>query len=146
MNTSLVKTDEYNRLCVGGIHDATIKAFNFVADDRFNLCLRSQAGHDQWISLHGLSQIGFSDLVNGAIVSDIYCWRVSDTTAQDLRLQAWRVLLGGNFVERDLPDLVLKLSARKGSSLLVSVECCYGGSIAALCSRLAIEPVARQGS
>jgi hypothetical protein len=134
MSTSQIKIDQFGRIADSGIHDATIQSFRFIMGDRFDVCLRDPAGGEKWLLLNEVVQIGFKNVVNGTIVSDVFCWRLSDPALlQEAMQNAWRVLLGGYYVEQGLQQLISDLIRRHASSLLVLFESSYGGSIAAIC-------------
>jgi hypothetical protein len=139
MKTTHVKLDSYGRLAVGGIHDAVVQAFEFDLSGGFKLRLRGQAGEERLLSLRGVARFGFNDFVNGAIVSDVFCWEVGGAILSEICTDAWRVVLGGNYVEDDLDALIKRLTAQYQGYLLVFVECSYGGSIVVICNDLALE-------
>lgn len=137
MNTSQVSIDQSGRIIGGGIHDAVIRAFRFVEGERFDVCLRDPDNQERWICLVDLPRIGFRDVINGSVISEVFCWRLSDEMAmQQVANDAWRVLLGGNYVEMDFKELVSKLAVRYASMFLVLFESSYGGSIAAICREI----------
>jgi len=139
MSTSQVAVDQFRRVRGSGIHDATIQAFSLIAGGQFEVFLRNPGGQEKRVVLSEIAQFGFRDFVNGAIVSDIFCWKLNDPTiALESMCDAWRVLLGGNYAEPDFLGLVSAMMQRYASALLVFFECSYGGSIAAICRDLQV--------
>ncbi len=134
MKTDEVQVDQYGQITGCGIHDAVVQAFNFAIDDRFDICLRDASGKDRWMFLRDVALIGFKDLVNGTILSEVFCWKLDASSAKHIETsEAWRVLFGGNYVEGDLQSLVFKSQERYATQFLVFFESSYGGTIAAIC-------------
>jgi hypothetical protein len=135
MKITAVKIDQYGQIRGSGIHDAVVQAFRFVMDDHFDICLRDSSGQERWLLLRGVTKIGFKDLVNGTIVSEVFCWKLETTTTGGnvLPTEAWRVLFGENYIEKDFEGLVATTQEQHAMQLLVLLESSYGGSIAAIC-------------
>jgi hypothetical protein len=133
MKTFQIVTDQHGRIRGQGIHDATVHSFRFVCDERFDVCLRGLDGQDRWIHLLDIRNIGFKDVVNGLIVSDVFAWAIKDLSEANVGVRdAWRVLLGGNYREEDLHGAITRTKVRYASFFLVFFESSYGGSIAAI--------------
>jgi hypothetical protein len=120
------------------VHDALIHEFKYTLGGRFQFCLKLPTQTKRrWIVFNDVSAIGFKDLVQGTIVSDIFSWRLSASRKGELvPVAAWRVLLGENVREDKFSQLVASLSERHVSESLVFIESSYGGSIAAICSEV----------
>jgi hypothetical protein len=120
-----------------GVHDAIVQTIHFIDNDRLDVRLKTQQGHEKWIHLVDVARIGFKDVTNGLIVSDVFWWRLDQAApGQSGTLDAWRVLLGGNCLEKDLQATVSKLAIEHDSSFLVLFESSYGGQIAAICRQV----------
>ena len=137
MQVSNVEVDTFGRLAFSGIHDAIVKEIHFVEGDSFTIRLLGINGEDRVICLTGIGRIGFQDVVNGTIVSDIFCFELNSTNvlADEVRA-AWRTLLGDTCTENDLQHAVSNLVARHADAFLVVFESAYGGSISAICSEI----------
>jgi hypothetical protein len=123
-----------------GIHDATIHAFRFVENEQLDLCLRSPDGNDRWLCLVDVPRFGFQDVVNGSIVSDVYCWGLSDCPEILDETVAWQVLLGyGSCKGHDVVPEAARLAAKYATHSLVFVTTSYGGLIAAICREVLME-------
>lgn len=121
-----------------GVHDAIVQTIHFIDNDRLDVRLRTQQGHETWIRLVDVARVGFKDVTNGLIVSDVFWWQLDQAApGQSGTLDAWRVLLGGNCLEKDLQETVSKLATKHDSSFLVLFESSYGGQIAAICRQIA---------
>jgi hypothetical protein len=121
-------------LATHGIHDATVQAFSFVSEDRFDLCLRAEDGTDRWFFLIDVPRIGFADLINGTIVCDFFCWGLASSPIPHPAADAaWRVLLAGTFTDTELTSAIGRLTVRYPGHSLVFITSSYGGTIAALC-------------
>lgn len=141
MRISKVDVDEYGRLAVRGIHDAAVEGFRYIDGRAFDMQLRGIADERRSILLRNLCKLGMRDVVNGTIISDIYCWSLGDATSTSaVASDAWRTLLAGNYVESELPVLVENLRRQFSDCVLVFFESSYGGAIAAICHEIFIDP------
>lgn len=139
MRISKVDVDEYGRLAVRGIHDATVEGFRYIDGMAFDLQLCGIADERQSISLRNICRLGMRDVVNGTIVSDIYCWALGDAaSASAVTSDAWRTLLAGNYVESGLPALAENLTRQFSDCFFVFFESSYGGTIAGICREIFI--------
>ena len=142
MKTFEFTVDKDGLLRSRGIHDATMQAFRYTEHEHFEMCLRGTDEQSRWFSLNKISQLGLENVVNGLIVSDIYCWQLSDPAVTLANTSdAWRVLFGGNCREDDLPQAVNKLKKRYSNEQLILVDSSYGGMVAAICKELKISGV-----
>jgi hypothetical protein len=140
MRISKVEVDEYGRLAVRGIHDAAVEGFRYVNGMAFDLQLCGIADERQSISLRQICRFGMKDVVNGTIISDIYCWMLRDpTSASAVTNDAWRTLLAGNYIESGLPALIENLTLQFPDHVFVFFESSYGGTIAAICREIFID-------
>jgi hypothetical protein len=137
MQVSNVEVDTFGRLAISGIHDAIVKELHFIEGGFFTIRLHGVNGEDSVIRLNGIERIGFQDVVNGTIVSDIFCLKLNsmNVLAGELRA-AWRTLLGDTCTEHDLQQVVSNLVALHTDAFLVVFESAYGGSISAICSEI----------
>jgi len=137
MQVSNVDVDTFGRLALHGIHDATVKELHFVEGNSFTMRLLGINGEDRVIRLNGVRRIGFQDVVNGTIVSDILCVKLNSTNALAAGLRAaWRTLLGDTCKEHDLQRAASDLVARHADAYLVVFESAYGGSISTICGEI----------
>jgi hypothetical protein len=132
-----VKVDQYGRVAGRGIHDARVEEFHFVVDECFEIRLRDPVGKSRVISLRDVAQIGFRNVVKGMIISDVFCWRLNNQEKCGTN-EAWRVLLGGDYLEADFVEHISMLTGSYTGKFLVLFESSYGGEIAALCSSILI--------
>ena len=139
MKITHVQRDLYGRSAVSGIHDAVIRMFGFDASSCFRLHLLGQAKEDRRLLLQGVARFGFNEFISDAIVSDVFCWEISSADQNGISIEAWKVVLGGNYVETDLLTIVRKLTDQYQGFLFVFVECSYGGSIAFVCKEFLLE-------
>lgn len=133
MKISQIEVDQYGRISGGGIHDAVVQGFCFIAGKSFDVSLQGSNGESLIISLSDVALIGLKEIVNGTIISDVFCWELGGPDDESNPIcEAWRVLLGGNYIENDFERLVGKLKSQYAEQLLVFFESSYGGSIAAI--------------
>jgi hypothetical protein len=133
-----VKVDQYGRVAGRGIHDAKVEELHFVVDECFEIRLRDPVGKSRVISLRDVAQIGFRNVVNGMIISDVFCWRLNDQEKFGTN-EAWCTLLGGDYLEADFDEHISTLTGRHAGKFLVLFESSYGGEIAALCRSVLID-------
>jgi hypothetical protein len=140
MKVSKIEVDDSGRLAGPGIHDAIVDGFRFSDRDAFDVCICSVGGESQLISLRDVRRLGMRDVVNGTIISDIYCWALDGlTTIPTVTDDAWRTLLAGNYIEKDLHALINNLTMQFSDCVLVFIESSYGGSIAAICHEIYVD-------
>ena len=120
-----------------GLHDAVMTAFGLTADGTFHLDLQTVDGQRRQLLLRGVTKIGLRDFISGLIVSDVFCWSLS--SAEHASQDAWRVLLGGNCLERDLSPTIDRFIREYPSCSLILLESSYGGTAAAICRSVSVE-------
>ncbi|HEX9447680.1 MAG TPA: hypothetical protein VF920_06855 [Dongiaceae bacterium] len=122
-----------------GIGDANVLGFTLATGDHFTLRLRDEDAIERQISLLGLREIGFQDVVNDMIVTYIFAWRVDATPGAmaDVFPDVWRTLLGEGYRESHLGIQIARLARTGEPLLLVSILSGYGGKIAAVCRDIA---------
>ena len=81
--------------------------------------------------------VGFVDFRTGAIVANIFAWRLNDfddkmEIPHDQKT-AWRVLFANHIYEKDFMKAIQNLN-KTYFGYLVLIECSYGGSIACICN------------
>lgn len=137
MRMSNLNVDHFGRLAVRGIHDATVGGFRYIESGAFELQLLGVGNERRSISLHRLCKLGMRDVVNGTIISDIYCWYLRDAICtSSVAREAWKTLLACNYVESELPTLINSLRQQFSDCVLVFFESSYGGSIASICHEI----------
>ena len=137
MRVSNVEVDAFGRLAVGGIHDAIVKELRFIEGLSFAIRLLGINGEDRTIRLDGVARIGFQNVINGTIISDILCFKLaSPEVLEGEPKAAWRALLGEAYTENGLQHTVSDLVTRYPDELLVVFESAYGGTITAICSEI----------
>ena len=129
-----LKIDQFGRVSEQGIHDATIVGINYSLATSLQVSLRGLDNKVRELYLQGPEKVGFNELVDGTIVSDIYCWGPLQSEKMGrISPESWRCLFGGNFNEQDLPVLIYNTIQKYGGAFLIFIESSYGGSIAAIC-------------
>ncbi|MFD2366316.1 hypothetical protein [Pseudoduganella sp. GCM10020061] len=134
MSGSDFSTDADGRLRGSGIHDAVVREFHFADSGEFNLRMRGTDGEDRLVALRGVARLGMRDLINGTIISDIYCWKLDQGDLEGYAVDAaWRAIVADAFREPELPQLAARLAQEHADCYLVYFESSYGGEIAAVC-------------
>jgi hypothetical protein len=137
MHVSKVEVDTHGRLAISGVHDATVKEFHFIEGRVFTIRLLGINAESRVIRLDNVVRIGFQDVVDGTIITDVFCLKLNSPAilAGEPRA-AWRALLGESYTESSVQNVVNDLVARYADSFLVVFESAYGGSISAICGEI----------
>jgi len=124
-----------------GFHDAVLVALSIAFDRQFEASFRRTDGALVQLRLTGLGPVGTFGIRNGAIVSDVFAWSLSDVPADSINQPdgAWGVLFGGDIRRPEaLQHAVEVIIKRAEFSWMVLIECSYGGSLAALCQEVEV--------
>ncbi|KFB67098.1 hypothetical protein [Candidatus Accumulibacter vicinus] len=140
MTTQLeLHSDEYGRIYGAQIHDSRLEEFAF-SDSRDALCirLRGVTGKRTKVQLRGIVQLTVADLWNGAILSDIYVWKVSAVpdASWEIPDSAWNVLFTERATKEDALRLAKQIANEHPDAYLAQFECSYGGAIACVCDQI----------
>jgi hypothetical protein len=134
-----LRSDEYGRVYGAQIHDSRLEEFSF-SDGGDTLCIwiRGASGKRTNVQLTGIVQLTVADLWNGAILSDIYVWKVSavPNACWEIPDSAWNVLFAKRATREDAPKLAQRITNEHPGAYLVQFECSYGGAIASVCDRI----------
>ncbi len=131
--------DRSARLSTGGVHDAVVEEFHFISGQSLNIRLRGASGEHTLVSFHGTVKLGFKDVLEGTIVSDIFCWRMHDKMVIEGVLdEAFRVLQSGHYHEAGFYSFSMSLAQKHTGKFLVFLSSSYGGEMAAVCEEIQI--------
>jgi hypothetical protein len=137
-----VRCDQNGMLIERGVHDAVLEEMRYIRGVRCDLRLRDPLNQTRWLSLLGLRQLGLRDLVDGLTISEVFCWRLAADPIPPLaQREALRVLSGGAIGEEQSPGFLERLARQFGQEYLVHIESSYGGSLAAVCTRVLLAPI-----
>jgi len=134
--SALVEIDEYGRVMGKGIHDAIIYEFRYVLGSRFDVCVRNESTNI-WLLLADIYRIGFKDVIDGTILSDVYCWNLGKEFSS-ITSEAWKALLGEGYVLKDIDVVRSKIATSYSGHNFVYFESSYGGFISVICGSLDI--------
>jgi len=134
-----LRTDQYGRVSGFHIHDSQMEEFAF--SDRgatLNVRLRATSGKPITVLLKGVVEFTAAELWNGAILSDLYVWKVSAVPEASWEIpdSAWNILFAHRATKEDSPNLARKIVREHPEAQLVQFECSYGGAIAAVCDQV----------
>jgi len=122
------------------VHDGYLYKLAFLDSSNLHLGIRRSSGGLIAVDLIGLGELTVAGLWNGAIVAELFQWKVNAVPDE----AHWNVLLSGK-VSRVTPNAmraaVLDIVHGRPTSFLVQVNFSYGGSIAAVCDRLAAHEI-----
>lgn len=141
MKTEIIwKNDDSGRVIGANIHDGQVVEYEFSSNkNNFHLGVRSLSGDLIRIELSGLREIRV-DLFMGPIVSDVYTWTVdaAPTHTWEIPDSAWNVLFSSQMKLENAKKAAEKIIRDNPKSILIQVECSYGGAIAAVCDQVTI--------
>lgn len=134
--------DEFGRLSTHGIHDAVVQEFHFISGQSLTIRLRGALGEQTLVSCQRPVKLGFKDVLEGTIVSDIFCWRMYEKIAiEGVIEEAFRVLESGHFREADFYRFSSSLAQKHTGKFLVLIDSSYGGAMATICEEIQIYDV-----
>ena len=130
--------DEFGRALVPGVHDGRISTFTFADRDYLHLGIKTPQGNSIDVELSGIGEMNVRDLWNGAIVATIYAWKVRSMsrTSWDVPNSGWSLLFANRLAPSDIKEAAARIALSRPQSLLVQVECSYGGALAVVCDAL----------
>jgi hypothetical protein len=125
-------TDGDGLLCNFAYHDGVIIQFD-ASIDSMAFRIKDEASRMVQIELFDVVEYSVLCLWRGAIVSDIYVWRLKEVPghAWDVPGGAWSILFDGR--DRGAKREVDQWMASIPDAYLVQLECSYGGRLAAVC-------------
>jgi len=139
-----LRTDDFGKILGLAVHDSNLTGFTY-AGESLELVLRGVKGDVSKIRCTSIHDANFAHLYHGAIVADIYVWRLAEVPqAWDVPDGAWYVLYKERLGIEGAQTQALALATTLPDHFLIQVECSYGGSIAAVCK--GIELVRGAGS
>ena len=129
--------NEFGQIVRRGIHDSAIYRFDYTLNEKLDICLRDTIGTDRWLCTKGVRRLGFKDLVEGTIVSDVFCWVMGDGHRLDsTHVEAWITLLGNNVTDENFNNWCVAIERQYAKCHFVFVESSYGGTIAVICDEV----------
>jgi hypothetical protein len=132
-------TDQFGRILGPRFHDGRLTGLQFSDGHALNLQIRNSSGEAVKIELLDITDINIAQLCNGAIISDVYLWKVDSVPeAWSVPDSAWNMLFAERYGSAGAKEKASKIARDKPESMLVQVECSYGGAIAAICSNVGI--------
>jgi hypothetical protein len=132
--------DSYGRIVRHGLHDAHVTAFSFVERGSLVLTLSRLDRSVINLTLEGVEMLGIVGFTSMPIVSEVYAWR-PDAVPAAIVAQSWgpwAILFGNNVSASALSASIVAKVANTSAAYLVSIECSYGGAMAALCQSIVI--------
>lgn len=131
-------TDEFGRARVAGVHDGRILKVAFAYGDYLHLWIKSPSNGLVAVELSGLGDLVFSDFYNTPIVSTVFVWPVRSVprSSRGASNSGWDLLFASRYKKDDVKETAARIALKRPQSLLVQVECSYGGAIVAICDRV----------
>ncbi len=123
------------------VHDANVIGACYGDEGPFVLAIRRVDEVVTRIAFIDVTQFGFREFRNGAIISDIFVWPVAEapTSASTHEDGAWAIVFGNHLPLSHLPAEMERVAAAGMSKYLVAVETSYGGGIAVLCNDIDVD-------
>jgi hypothetical protein len=138
-NSITWNTDQFGRLLGLGLHDGYLYGLQFSDGKALTLQIRNCSGDIIEIQLADIADINIAQFCNGAILSDIYVWKVNAAPGSWSNPDsAWNILFTERLGLEGAKKEAFKIIQEKPDSLLVQVECSYGGAMVAICEHVEI--------
>jgi len=124
-----------------GVHDGSL--YEFAVSESSSLLhfgISRFSGGRVALDLFGVTELTVAELWEGPIVSEVFRWEVGAVpeSCWEIPDSGWNALFAGKIPSLALrKEAALKIAHEKPDSSLVLVEFSYGGSVAAVCDRLA---------
>jgi hypothetical protein len=137
------RTDKDGMLLGPRAHDGTIHGLDYGEDESLVLRVRRTGGDFVAIKVSGVKHVGVVQFRSGAIVSEIFAWKLRDFSNEirDVPDGPWNVLFAGDLKFHDVQKAAERLIETWPDCYLLHVLCSYGGTLAALGSSIVIEDV-----
>jgi hypothetical protein len=132
-------TDTNGQLRGVAVHDGSLLDFH-ASTDRQSYVIKAQSSEIVEVELIGVLDFNVVKFWQGAIVSEIFAWKLDEVPAQIWALAdgAWNTLFDG----RGSPEHAKRTAKRWTESMpeayLFQMLCSYGGAFAAVCSEIAV--------
>ena len=156
VKTKLDWTTDYNGMMLGlRIHDSSILSISYTPGESAVLQSRRLDGEIVLIELNHLQDF-YAELWDGAIVSDVWVWKVDAAPApqaSDIDF-GWNKLYRTRCSDRNIDDAVNRRSIEDAAnrkikdfpeSFLVQVSTLYGGDIVAVCKDILVFEIKNAG-
>src|SRR6266853_2920674 len=125
------RTDEHGILLGARVHDATLVKL-IISEERLVFEMRRLSGELVTVELLGLGQFTLQELWNGAIVSELWVWKVGSVpeTSWSIPDGPWNVLFSNARMKpSDARRQAAKIAETSPNAFLVQLACSYGGSV-----------------
>src|SRR5215216_6010523 len=132
------RADENGMLLGARVHDShLVKLAVSEQSLEFDMCRLS--GEIVTVELLGVGEFTLRELWNGAIVSEFWVWKVGSVPEVSWSIPdaAWNVLFSSRLKPADAKSAAAKIVQARPDSFLVQLACSYGGTMAAVCDRIA---------
>jgi len=130
--------DRDGRVRCRGIHDAMLLALKIEKDERIQIETAADTVNLS-ISLRGVVEFNVSNMCNGSIILDLFCWNVSEVPSNiEIYDNAWNILYSSRYKAEDINYLAKKKMELFPDKFLVHLSCSYGGDLAAICKNIEI--------
>lgn len=122
-------------------HDFSIVGFRFEEDESVSISIRGDSGESGLIRLEQPTELCIEEFCNGAILSEIYVWRVEEVPELDPEVRGcgWNALLASRYYQADMKRFAAGIVRDNPGFHLVVLSCSYGGTIAVVCRRVVFE-------
>ena len=121
-------------------HDFSIVGFRS-EEESVSISIRGYSGESGLIRLEQPTELCIESFYNGAILSEIYVWRVEEVPHLDpaIRDSGWNALLDSRYRRGDMKRFAADIVRKNPGFHLVVLSCSYGGTIAVVCRRVVFE-------
>lgn len=133
--------DQFGRILGPCLHDSHLVGFEFYdeGEHAFILHLITEQKKRIIVKCLGVAEINFEHFCNGAIISDIYLWKINSAPQNlDILDNVWNILFSDRYKSTDMQKNINTFIQKYPELLLLHVECSYGGAVAFVCKYVEI--------
>ena len=131
-----LKIGQDGRLSGLPYHDSSLLSIVYEDERQLEIGLKNSFGSITKLSFRSVSEINFSNVCNGSIISEIFVWKVATApvnfAAPD---DVWNVLYRDRY-GKDVALMREEAIRSDGDDYIILVQCSYGGNIACICGEI----------
>ena len=128
--------DETGMVSGSYTHDGTLSKLILVNSGQLDLEIKCVSGKSVLARLSGITYLNVKELWESSILLGFFVCKISDIPDGEYKSGFWHSLFVGRESDSNMERTAHEIKKKTPDSLLVEVECSYGGSIAVVCASL----------
>ena len=127
------------------VHDSHLLNV-MISEGTLKFGMRRLSGDVVAVELFGLGEFTIRELWNGAIVSELWVWKLRSVpdSCWNIPDAAWNILFSHRLKVPDAKREAAKIALARPESFLVQLACSYGGNVAAVCDRIGVFEIRKE--